>query len=824
QVGDCLGKGAFATVYRCININTGNCIAIKQVKCESMKKSELGAIRAEIELLKRLKHDNIVEYIGSSEEDGYLNIMLELCENGSLVTICKKFGKIPESLVSFYISQVLKGLCFLHDQGVIHRDIKGANILTTKDGRVKLADFGVSVGFSDTQDDSMIIGSPYWMTPEVIELSGVNTGSDIWSVGCTTIELIQGQPPYFHLSPMAALYRIVNDEHPPLPDGISNALKDFLMLTFQKDVNLRVSASKLLRHPWITKGHEKHMLNDEENFESAMGHLDEFVNSIDDSEFAEGSVVRKGEYVSKQIVQSSLIDENVSMIGDIKGDDDDWDDVDASTLLKFVQGSKNENSSPPNKINFSSTIEDENEDYNLAFKLNDDADLKISKMKVSIADSIDDLAELELIRLESKDFIVVPIEEREEIKWLEMSWDSLLQCGRYEQSQIKLHCENLVSGIRKYPIARLSFIKSNGYFDFIQALEHYRSEHVLNLFNQDFEYIDKFSKLGGIPILLRFPFYEFATFVACDGDDKISQGICKDALSILLLLSNADHDFQLLFYELSNQHILLWIKVLRNICDLEISHPLLEHLDYIEILADCLKEPNYAFISEIKNQALLIGLKLFRLNSSRIFRFTSNNVIPELMKLTFVGGGSRKSLTIPILCEMARTSQCRPLLKENDLLLFLIGMLEDEYWAPNSLEAICSWFNEDRDYVEKTLLLNENLTFLIDLCNYATLSLESITNSLFKLITDSRDICFSLTIPSVIESFIGKINKLKNHPNIRINLLKLLLKMAEQWQNPNFPCDSTLISTLQDITNEGNFVIGSALATLILNNLQPIQK
>jgi serine/threonine protein kinase len=151
------------------------------------------------------------------------------------------------------MTQVLQGLQYLHDQGVIHRDIKGANILTTKDGTVKLADFGVSTStLAGGQDkEAQVVGTPYWMAPEIIQLSGASSASDIWSVGCTVIELLQGRPPYHNLAAMPALFAIVNDDHPPLPEGISAAARDFLMQCFQKDPNLRVSAKKLLKHAWI---------------------------------------------------------------------------------------------------------------------------------------------------------------------------------------------------------------------------------------------------------------------------------------------------------------------------------------------------------------------------------------------------------------------------------------------------------------------------------------------------------------------------------------------------------------------------------------------
>ncbi|KAL1807525.1 hypothetical protein ACET3Z_024515 [Daucus carota] len=254
MLGDEIGKGAYGRVYKGLDLENGDFVAIKQVSLGNIPQEDLNIIMQEIDLLKNLNHKNIVKYLGSSKTKSHLHIILEYVENGSLANIIKptKFGPFPESLVAVYIAQVLEGLVYLHEQGVIHRDIKGANILTTKEGLVKLADFGVATKLTEANINThSVVGTPYWMAPEVIEMSGVCVASDIWSVGCTVIELLTCSPPYYDLQPMPALFRIVQDEQPPIPDSLSPAITDFLRQCFKKDHRQRPDAKSLLSHPWI---------------------------------------------------------------------------------------------------------------------------------------------------------------------------------------------------------------------------------------------------------------------------------------------------------------------------------------------------------------------------------------------------------------------------------------------------------------------------------------------------------------------------------------------------------------------------------------------
>ncbi|XP_010240555.1 MAP3K epsilon protein kinase 1 isoform X2 [Brachypodium distachyon] len=254
MLGDEIGKGAYGRVYKGLDLENGDFVAIKQVSLENIPQEDLNIIMQEIDLLKNLNHKNIVKYLGSLKTKSHLHIILEYVENGSLANIIKpnKFGPFPESLAAVYIAQVLEGLVYLHEQGVIHRDIKGANILTTKEGLVKLADFGVATKLTEADVNThSVVGTPYWMAPEVIEMSGVCAASDIWSVGCTVIELLTCVPPYYELQPMPALFRIVQDVQPPIPEGFSPEINDFLRQCFQKDAIQRPDAKTLLMHPWL---------------------------------------------------------------------------------------------------------------------------------------------------------------------------------------------------------------------------------------------------------------------------------------------------------------------------------------------------------------------------------------------------------------------------------------------------------------------------------------------------------------------------------------------------------------------------------------------
>ncbi|RKP13854.1 kinase-like domain-containing protein, partial [Piptocephalis cylindrospora] len=255
QLGESIGKGQYGTVYKAFNLETGEVVAVKRMNIDAQEEDEIESLMKEVELLKHLSHPNIVRYEGFVKCEGHLNIILEYMENGSLLTTLRAFGVLSERLAASYVLGILEGLIYLHDREVVHCDLKAANLLTTKDGNVKLSDFGVSLNLKLTVDiGAMVAGTPNWMAPEVIELKGASTASDIWSLGCTVMELVTGRPPYDGLLAMTTLFRIVEDEGPPIPEGLSPDLMEFLTVCFLKDPTQRPTARTLMHHPWLKGG------------------------------------------------------------------------------------------------------------------------------------------------------------------------------------------------------------------------------------------------------------------------------------------------------------------------------------------------------------------------------------------------------------------------------------------------------------------------------------------------------------------------------------------------------------------------------------------
>lgn len=255
DIGQVLGKGGYGSVFMAKDLRTGDYVAIKRFH-NSGSLVDKKAIK-EQNIWKGLHHPNVVEFRGSFVGDnGSLNLVVEYIDGLSLAEHLSQYTAFPEKLVAEISRQVLCGLAYLHRNGVTHRDLKPANILVDSNARVKICDFGVSR--SDNVQtinpgQQHMVGTPWYIAPEMVEYRPYTTSVDIWSLGCTVLELATGRRPYHELSAMQVLFRMVEDRCPPIPQHLSPEARDFLKACWVWDPTSRPSANHLLQHPFIRK-------------------------------------------------------------------------------------------------------------------------------------------------------------------------------------------------------------------------------------------------------------------------------------------------------------------------------------------------------------------------------------------------------------------------------------------------------------------------------------------------------------------------------------------------------------------------------------------
>ncbi|KAG0493192.1 hypothetical protein HPP92_004186 [Vanilla planifolia] len=254
--GKLLGRGTFGHVYLGFNGESGQMCAIKEVKVisdDSNSRESLKQLNQEINLLSQLSHPSIVQYYGSDLVDETLSIYIEYVSGGSIHKLLQEYGPFGEPVIRNYTAQILSGLAYLHGRNTVHRDIKGANILVDPNGEVKLADFGMAKHMSSCTSMRSFKGSPYWMAPEVImNGSGYDLSVDIWSLGCTVLEMATSKPPWSQFEGIAAIFKIWNSKDiPDIPDHLSLEAKSFLKLCLQRDPLARPTASQLMDHPFV---------------------------------------------------------------------------------------------------------------------------------------------------------------------------------------------------------------------------------------------------------------------------------------------------------------------------------------------------------------------------------------------------------------------------------------------------------------------------------------------------------------------------------------------------------------------------------------------
>ncbi|KAF7834152.1 mitogen-activated protein kinase kinase kinase 3 [Senna tora] len=254
--GKLLGRGTFGHVYLGFNSESGQMCAIKEVRVVSddqTSKECLKQLNQEICLLSQLSHPNIVEYYGSELGEESLSVYLEYVSGGSIHKLLQEYGAFREPVIQNYARQIVSGLAYLHGRNTVHRDIKGANILVDPNGEIKLADFGMAKHMKSCVSMLSFKGSPYWMAPEVVMNSnGYSLAVDIWSLGCTILEMATSKPPWSQYEGVAAIFKIGNSKDmPEIPEHLSNDAKSFIKQCLQRDPSARPTAQRLLDHPFI---------------------------------------------------------------------------------------------------------------------------------------------------------------------------------------------------------------------------------------------------------------------------------------------------------------------------------------------------------------------------------------------------------------------------------------------------------------------------------------------------------------------------------------------------------------------------------------------
>uniref|UniRef100_A0A8C7J6V9 Mitogen-activated protein kinase kinase kinase 4 n=1 Tax=Oncorhynchus kisutch TaxID=8019 RepID=A0A8C7J6V9_ONCKI len=261
QRGNKIGEGQYGKVYTCINVDTGELMAMKEIRFQPNDHKTIKETADELKIFEGIKHPNLVRYFGVELHREEMYIFMEYCDEGTLEEV-SRLG-LQEHVIRLYSKQTTTAINVLHEHGIVHRDIKGANIFLTSSGLIKLGDFGCSVKLNNAQtmpgEVNSTMGTAAYMAPEVITRAkgeGHGRAADIWSLGCVLIEMVTGKRPWHEYEHnFQIMYKVGMGHKPPIPEKLSTEGKDFLGHCLESEPKRRWTASTLLDHPFVKVKH-----------------------------------------------------------------------------------------------------------------------------------------------------------------------------------------------------------------------------------------------------------------------------------------------------------------------------------------------------------------------------------------------------------------------------------------------------------------------------------------------------------------------------------------------------------------------------------------